>query len=139
MYTKGTEYLNSFYYYISILSGPFWACLTGSFICLIPIHNVMEQPWYWYEDQLTKFFAVIPNMICLIIIRAKFWSGFEFEKEFKSYVVLGGFGMSVYLVVTIGYNLLWTKYFGYSLPMAMSEHGAAMSMFVAINVAIWLR
>ena len=40
--------------YATILSGPLLACICGGLVCLVPIHNVMEQPKYWYEDMTLR-------------------------------------------------------------------------------------
>ena len=49
--------------YASVLTGPVIACTCATFVCLIPVSNVMEEPEFWYEDQITQFFAVIPLFV----------------------------------------------------------------------------
>ena len=63
---KLKEWANTAMPYMSVLSGPVLACACATFICLIPVSNVMEEPEYWYEYQIMEFFATMPLLMASI-------------------------------------------------------------------------
>ena len=125
-------------YYLSILSGPLLACLCGTFICLVPVHNVLEQPSLWYEDQVFRYLAAIP-ILFQNLVRAEYWSRFTFERKWVSYLLLFCLATTIYVAIIIGYYILWTVYFEYFQPMPMSQHLCGSIMIVFITIAILFR
>ena len=47
-------------HHISVLGGPILATSVASVYCLIPQHNILKEPCYWYEFHLCAGAAVIP-------------------------------------------------------------------------------
>ena len=125
-------------WYLSTFSGPILACVFGSFLCLVPIHNVLEQPVYWYEDQLTRF-AGSPVVISQMMIRAEHWSDFSFENKWSTYIFMEILCIVFYACMTFGYYFTWDYYFEYSQPMPMSLHLGVILLSLIVNVAIIYR
>ena len=76
-YVDDGNVLSFILYQTSILSGPLLAATAGSFLCLIPIHNVLEQPEYWYEEFTCRMLAGLAAGILFTInalIRTEYWS-----------------------------------------------------------------
>ena len=117
-------------YYLSILSGPLLVCLYMSFVTLIPIHNVIEQPEYWYEDIITRVLAASPIHACMVMIRADYWARFSFKNRWNSYVLMMGYVFVLYVCLLGGYYLLWTTYLGFYQPMPLN-------WLVVANVAVF--
>ena len=117
-------------YYLSILSGPLLVCLYMSFMTLIPIHNVIEQPEYWYEDIITRVLAASPIHACMVMIRADYWAGFSFKDRWTSYVLMMGYVFVLYVCLLGGYYLVWTTYLGFYQPMPLN-------WLVVANVAVF--
>ena len=82
--------MSSILYYISILGGPLLAATAGSFLCLIPIHNVLEQPEYWYEEVTCRILAAGILYPVINLIRTEYWSNLFFEKRVQTYVLFIG-------------------------------------------------
>ena len=64
--------LTAILYNLSILSGPLVACVFGSFICLLPIHNVLKEPAYWYEEVLCRMLSSGFLVACQTTVEAEF-------------------------------------------------------------------
>ena len=129
----------SFIYHVSIWSGLLLSCACGSFLILVPVHNVMEEPNYWYMDQTYRFLAAIPIMTCQTFVRAKYWSNFSVPNTWQTYLMIIGAKFGVFLAVSFGYSLTWIYYLEFSPPIPMNQHLAAIPSFIAINIAIWFR
>ena len=135
----GSETESSVLHYISIISGPVFALLAGSFLCLVPIHNVMEQPQYWYEDQFCRAMALVPLMIGKNLLRAEYWSNFAFKNKWVSFLILAGVGVTTYTGIIIGYYILWVEYQGLSLPLPMNLQLAGSIASIMINITLFFR
>ena len=125
--------------YISIVSGPLLSLVCGTFLCLVPIKNVMENPGFWYEDQICRFMAAIPILIVLNLIRGEYYSNFRFEQKWSTYVLFVGIGSVVYVVSIITYYVIWTHYYGYNQPMPLNQHLAGSILLMVINATLWTR
>ena len=57
-------------HHVSVVSGIFLTCGVCIFICLIPQHDILEEPYYWYESMFLGAF-VWPSIYsaCIIIGR----------------------------------------------------------------------
>ena len=135
----GSETESSVLHHISILSGPIFALLAGSFLCLVPIHNVMEQPQYWYEDQFCRAMALVPLMISKNLLRAEYWSNFTFKNKWVSFLILAVVGITTYTGIIIGYYILWVEYQGLSLPLPMNLQLAGSIASIMINITLFFR
>ena len=124
---------------MSILSGPLVACICSSSICLIPIHNTIEQPLYWYEDVLTRLLFGTPILACQTVMLAEYWSNFSFEKKGSTYLAMIGLLYVVQFCWIIGYYFLWTMYLGYVPPMPMNQHFVGIISVIAIKIAMLFR
>ena len=133
------EVANSIVMYVSIMSGPLLSLVCGIFLCLVPIKNVMENPGFWYEDQVCRFMAAIPILIVLNLIRGEYYSNFRFEQKWSTYVLYVGIGSVVYVVSIITYYVIWTHYYGYYQPMPLNQHLAGSILLMVINATLWTR
>ena len=127
----------SILYYLSILLGPICALFCGSLLCLVPIHNELKQPFYWYEGQLCRMFAAGP-MILQNIFGIEYWADFTFSNKWTSWNILGGLCLIINPIVIIAYYLTWTN-LGYYPPLPMSQHLGGSSCIIAMNAVTWFR
>ena len=70
LYDPKTDQLEaiSCIHYLSAVSGIFLACGMSISICLIPQHNILEEPYYWYENMVLVAFVWIPIQSASIIM-----------------------------------------------------------------------
>ena len=130
---------NSVWHYLSILSGPLLACTCGSFMCLIPIHNTLEQPSYWYEDTISRILCGAFILTCQNLLRAEYWSQFSFANKGKTYIVLIGLMHGIQGCAAIVYYYIWTKYMGFYQPMALNHFLCGSVAVLTINFSLWHR
>ena len=129
--------------YASLLSGPVLACACATFICLIPVSNVMEEPEYWYEYQIMEFFATIPLLMAAIWGIAIYWCKFTFKKKFFSFTLTFIIGCGSYGICVMTYYLLWTYALELNLPCIFSfmiaTSPSALAATLAIGIRYWFR
>ena len=118
-------------YHLTILSGPIAILTVVSAECLIPAHNVFEEPQYWYEYQLILAFGLIPFLFGDALIKALYWSDFSFEKKWISYAQIIGISLGVYVIGATAYHLIWTLYLQYVPPLPLSLYVAGCPSFLA--------
>ena len=115
------------------------SCISGSFLCLIPNKNILEQPSFWIEDLFYRFMAAIPIMIGQNLLRAEYWSNLMFEKRGLSYLILVGTGFVLYACIMTGYSYLWIFHYGYNPPIPLNLHVGGSLTLIGINIALWFR
>ena len=135
----GNRTLSAILYNLSILSGPLVACVFGSFICLLPIHNVLKEPAYWYEEVLCRMLSSGFLVACQTTVEAEFWSNFRFEKRLTTYVFLVGLMYTLFSVCVIGYYYIWTVHLGFYQPGGLNHFIVGSISVIVVNIALWFR
>ena len=135
----GTHFVLGILHFFSLLSGPIVSCISGSFLCLIPNQNILEQPSFWIEDLFYRFMAAIPIMIGQNLLRAEYWSNLTFEKRGLSYLILVGTGFALYACIMTGYSYLWIFHYGYNPPIPLNLHVGGSLTLIGLNIALWFR
>ena len=109
-------------------------------ITLIPQHNAIESPEYWYE-------LMMPTTVCVLL----YWSVLavmRFMVFFKDIQSLATFKtwISIFLAFTIPYNLaysvfyvIWTYGLGFNHPLPFVGYLSLFPMFPAVFTTIWHR
>ena len=127
------------YDYTSVLSGPLLACLCGSFLCLIPIHYLIEYPKYWYEEQTVRFLTCIVIWLCQYASEVINWSNFPMKGKWKTCLFLVILGGILYASVMVAYHFIWTEYLGFFQPMPFNGHLQGFIASTMMNTALWFR
>ena len=139
MYLGYGTYIKSAIYYASVLSGPLLACVCGSFLCLIPIHYVIEYPKYWYEEQTVRFLTCIVIWLCQYASEVINWSNFPMKGKWKTCLFLVILGGILYASVMVAYHFIWTEYLGFFQPMPFNGHLQGFIASTMMNTALWFR
>ena len=126
-------------YHLSTLSGPIAMLAVISAECLIPLHNVLKEPQYWYEHLLILAFGLMPFFISGTVNFAIYWAKFTFEKKWISYLEIMGVGYFTFLVALIAYGLVWSQYLGYFQPMPHVMHVTGYPTLTAMMAFIGYR
>ena len=124
-------------HYFSVFSGPLLCLASASAICLVPGRNILEQPQYWYEDQIARFVAIWPGFIVARLVEVVYWADFKLVEG--SYLYLGVIALGVHLMVLTGYHYLWNEYYKYSQPMPFNFFFALASAYIVTGIAVWFR
>ena len=134
-----TEKSHRVFHYANILSGPFLSCICASFMCLVPLNNVIEYPNSWYLEQLSRFTAAIPIWICQVLFETIIWSDLPLERNWVSYLFLFGTGFAGYWFCEITYYFIWTHYLGLFQPMPFNGHISGSLTYGLLVIATWFR
>ena len=127
------------FHYVNILSGPLLSCICASFMCLVPLYNVIEYPNSWYLEQLSRFTAAIPIWICQVLIETIIWSDLPLERNWVSYIFLFGTGFAGFWLFEITYYFIWTHYLGLFQPMPFNGHICGSLTYGLLVLATWFR
>ena len=126
-------------HYLSTLCGPLLACASGSLFCLIPSHNVFDDSYFWFENQINIVIGVLPFLISGTILQAEYLADFSFENRWHSYLYIFGVGNVVYIFSILIYFFIWTQILDYHLPMAFSLLIGSSVAYPAMISIIWFR
>lgn len=83
---------------------------------LIPVHNVIETPAYWYEYML----QTIPYMIQLasfILFNCSFWMNNNYIKEGRHFLFMIFIGLIVMCISFPGTYIIWSKVLHFQHPI----------------------
>ena len=112
------------------------ACTTPS--SLIPVHNILEQPEYWYEVMIPLLPVIMIN--CLYIPSScSYYINIEYIKNARFLFKLFMFESIFSNAIIISFYLIWTHVFGYQFPVPYWGYLTVFVMVGSILVAIWLR
>ena len=123
---------------MSVLSGPPLAFICGSFLCLIPFHDVLKNPDHWYEEQAACFMAAFPLTMSQAVAQAIYWSNLSFERTLASGLYLVVLGCLIHVIVQAFYFAIWT-YLGLYQPMPFSGYLGGTLGVLAVMIAMWFR
>ena len=107
-------------------------------ITLIPQHNVIESPEYWYEMMIPTTLCVLLYWSILAILRFKvFFEDIKSLASVKTWLV-------VFLAFAVPYNIaysicyvIWTYGLGYNHPLPFVGYIAIFPMFPVALTTIW--
>lgn len=125
------------WYYLSTLSGPLLGIGAASAYSLIPYHNVLNEPCYWYEYQIVTILVYAPLVIWASHpMLTVYWANFPIKGRWFSYLFLVMMGCGTWALVIVVYYYSWT---GFSQPMPLNLHTAASATFASCNLLVLLR
>ena len=130
----------SSWHYISWLFGVMLTCLTVGLITLLPAHNVLKEPAYWYE--IVLFIPIAgwhPLFITAFFLQLEFWSNITYTKNIRSWIIFYMISASTALIFEIIYHYLWIEILGFFPPAPFNGYiGGTMAIFM-IFYASWFR
>ena len=115
------SFLVSLLSYLSIFSGTFLSMVFGSLITIFPIHNVMFEPQYWYEDRIVSMCAAFP-MVAQNLLGNEYWCDLRYKKRYLTYFLMGLQCFVIYPFVIIGFYFVWVVAMQYFPPLPMCQH-----------------
>ena len=129
------SYWKSFYGIIVLI-----ACVCSSLIVtLIPQHNVIEEPKYWYELILISifgywsFFVINITLVCAKVLH---------YQEFKSFDTILDLFVTAAITHVISYSIIyvyWTDFLGLNHPMPFSGNITFHIVAFAIIIRLWYK
>lgn len=106
----------SLWYLTTILSGLVSSIILSGALTLILMHNVLEQPAYWYEFMFATAIDGQGFAATFIVFAFIHWVQVDVVKKWKSIFMVYCFGIISYLIYASLYYLLWVYVLGYTAP-----------------------
>ena len=123
----------------SILYGLGSVVLPLIFVCfltLIPVHNAILYPQYWYEGVLAG--PIINTLLipAYIVFNCSFWMNNAQIRKIKVYLMLCSVGLLALTITIVGVHSLWF-YFGYQPPVAYGGLISGYSIIIVLYICLW--
>ena len=129
----------NFWYILCGFIGVGMTIVLNSVYTLVPTHDVMIEPKYWYEFILQLQIALFPLYAINIVLRAAYWMNVTFIKHFKHFakVWITGAGMSILLSVIVFFIWIYILKLHYPFPF----YGLIFGMFtiVVMYIVLWFQ
>ena len=106
---------------------------------LIPVHNVVLHPQYWYELPIQVTFSFIPTFAAYHVYRCYY--GFNISKvktlgTFMHLLVTGTLSTLISFGIS---NLVWTYLLNFNIPLPLLGYFLYSNMTIALLATIWFR
>ena len=126
-------------HYISWVSGIILACVWVSVFCLVPQHNVVEEPSYWYELMCISSTAWVSIFTATLILKSAYWADIMYAKNWTSFFCLYGMTAITCILGHSSWNFMWINLLGLFPPVPFVVwHVSTMVLFV-MYTALWFR
>ena len=103
------------------------------------MHNILNEPNYWYEYQISSILGVWPFIICGTILQAIYFAEFKFKETLLSSMYIGGVGLGTYITCIATYFFIWTSMLEFTLPMAFNLLIAGSLAYLSMFFVMWFR
>ena len=125
-------------HYISWMFGILFTCGLVSLITIIPHHNILKEPDYWYEAMIEGDLSV-PILSALIIFNGAYWANISYLKNWTSFLKLIIIGTSTFTLSFVSYHWIWTYQLKFSPPVAYGYYVAGTNTFISFFAILWFR
>ena len=126
-------------HYLSWVFGVLLACGVVGSIALVPQHNILNEPEYWYEFMI--FTATVANatLTASIILQCRHWANINYAINWAIFFTLCSIGAIVVILIIGSYYLLWTFHFKLFAPMPFTYYSAGTLIWGVLQVSLWFR
>ena len=107
---------------------------------LIPAHNVLTEPYYWYENTI-----LIPNVgwnllfITAFFLQLEFWSNITCIQSISTWIFLQMIFALTTIIFEGTYHYLWMEILGFYPPAPFNGYvGGTICIFTCFATA-WIR
>ena len=133
MASEYVSYFNGFYPVLTILA----SLLASSIITLIPYHDVLRYPQFWYEFMIQMSFGILVFDAIFRIVEASWILNYKQIVSPKRIAIIA-LERIVFMVVSncIVY-VIWCVYLGFNPPMPKTGLAVSFPSLIHILVRIW--
>ena len=104
-------------HYITWLFGILLTCAALISTLIVPWHNVMKEPFYWYEIYIYNAPASQAFIAVNYIMRLEYWAGIMYDKKIYLFFFLFGIGGVFYAVIALFYYYIYVYYYELFAPL----------------------
>ena len=134
---SNTQKVNSGELYLIQGIGAIVGCVViTSIYTLIPVHNLFENPKYWYEFPMAIIVALYPNWALMVIFRCSNYMNITYIKNLRSFLTMWSVGSAILLTLYGMQFLVWHKWMGFNYPVPLNGYITACAGMITFYTAI---
>ena len=119
------------------LAGIIALFLSTCSITLIPVHNVIENPEYWYEFLLSIGFPFLPIWAVSYMLRCSVYMSANIIKSQRNFRILWlAISATCFGWQCVGYNI-WTEWFHYRYPIPWNAKALGCITTIVMLTSLW--
>ena len=122
-----------------VLIGVLGCVIFTSFYTLIPVHDLLKYPYFWYELPLQVLIALWPNWAAMVIFRCSYYMNVAFIRTITNVLVMWLAGGCVLLLLYSTEYLLWTHLTSYQYPVPLNGYITAIVGMLSFYSILWTR
>ena len=126
-------------HYITWLFGILLTCAALISTLIVPWHNVMKEPFYWYEIYIYNAPPSQAFIAVNYIMRLEYWAGIMYDKKIYLFFFLFGIGGVFYAVIALFYYYIYVYNFELFAPLPYGFITGALCTFVFLVPLLFFR
>ena len=126
-------------HYMSWVFGILLACGLVGLITLVPQHNILNEPKYWYEFMIFTATGANAILTASIILECAYWANINYAKNWTEFFILCSIGAISTIMIIGSYYLVWTFHFKLFAPMPMTYYSAGTLLWCILQASLWFR
>ena len=111
--------------------------LLCSILTFIPMHNVILEPFYWYETLIQASTGFFSSCAAYMLLNCCYWMNTDRIKSVKNFFIFYVFLVFIALAVGISVIMIWTEALGFRHPMPFFGMIMAYIVIVMSFVGLW--
>ena len=124
---------------MSILCGTFLACIVTSLLTLIPGHDILKEPQYWYEFMIfgATGWAILGTIS--VNLHFHYWADISHTQIWSSFIYLISIAVLFFALVNSSLNLIWIYSLGLFPPMPFNYYITATVVGLILFASVFFR
>ena len=115
--SKTTDNEKDSLHYVSWLFGIVLTCAGLTTCLIVPWHNVLKEPFYWYEIHMYVSPIWLTLHVACNIMALEYYANIKHEKQWTTFFILSGIGGLIYTVILLVYFYIYVYYFELLPPL----------------------
>ena len=103
-------------HYSSWLFGILLTCTAMLSILIVPWHNALKEPFYWYEYHVFGAPPWLALVVAFYIITLEYWAGIKYDKKVNLFFFLISISGVIYAVITLFHYYIHVYYYELFAP-----------------------
>ena len=104
------------------MTGIILSCLFICGITVIPHHNPIYEPQYYWEFMLYSSFGWITTFVAYYFGFIRYGANFQFEKFWPSFIFIWVNAVATNIILYLIYHFIWVNIYGFYAPMPMAYY-----------------
>ena len=121
------------------LSGIILSILLASIIILIPVHNVLEEPHYWYESMITTNFNFILSAVACGLLYCSYCINIDYIKTLKHFLTFYCWTSLIFIILRVSFWFIWTCILSYRHPMPFFGTVSSSIALCFSQIVLWFQ